>query len=181
MSKLYYFQCCGYYALIADAIAINGTIIRTTSVMFQLPTAFGPGTGPILLDEVNCRGDETNLDDCPHNGVGVHNCRHSKDAGVICSQQGSGTINYPNSYLLDSLTLKMLDYLMWHTILECVDGTVRLVGGISQENGRVEFCYRGVWGTVCDDSWDNSDATVVCRQLGYSTVSEFYVYSCYTV
>ena len=52
---------------------------------------------------------------------------------------------------------------------------MRLVGGISEENGRVEFCYRGIWGTVCDDSWINSDATVVCRQLGYSTVSEFHV------
>ena len=55
---------------------------------------------------------------------------------------------------------------------ECADGTVRLVDGISQENGRVEFCYRGVWGTVCGDDWDNNDATVVCRQLGYSTVGE---------
>ena len=61
---------------------------------------------------------------------------------------------------------------------ECVNGTVRLVGGISEENGRVEFCYEGLWGTVCDDSWDNSDATVVCRQLGYSTVGECWLNNC---
>ena len=50
---------------------------------------FRPGVGPIFLDDVNCRGNETNLDDCTHNGVGNHNCRHDEDAGVICSQQGS--------------------------------------------------------------------------------------------
>ena len=60
-------------------------------------------------------------------------------------------------------------YLLYLTTGGCEDaGTVQLKDGSSPREGRVEICMDGVWGTICEFSWDAADAAVVCRQLGYS-------------
>ena len=56
---------------------------------------------------------------------------------------------------------------------ECNETDVKLVNGQTAADGKVEICLFGSWGSVCDDGWDDRDAEVVCRQLGYDG-SQFY-------
>ena len=48
---------------------------------------------------------------------------------------------------------------------ECDENDVRLAAGGTPNDGRVEICLNGEWGSVCHHKWDVRDAEVVCRQL----------------
>ncbi|XP_062615393.1 uncharacterized protein LOC134277123 [Saccostrea cucullata] len=156
---------------------------------------FGEGTGPILLDDVDCLGSETDIGQCKHRGWKVHNCQHLEDVSIRCSpKEDPSTIfsttltTNPRESTLQSttppattttttpimITTKDTDTT---SITEISNKTIRLVGGATPYEGRVEVYYNGEWGTVCDDglensgqgNWNNSFSKVICRSLGYSS------------
>ena len=49
----------------------------------------------------------------------------------------------------------------------CEEGSFRLVNGVIQNEGEIEVCINGVWGSICADEWDETDAYVICKQLDY--------------
>ena len=122
---------------------------------------FGQGTGSIWLDQVACAGTEARLADCPANPIGTHDCSHFEDAGVRCQPV---TTPPPCKSMLDFSQHAPLPFLL----SVCGNGEIRLVGGTTELEGRVEICYNSTWGTVCDDLWGTQDANVACGQLGYS-------------
>ena len=79
---------------IVHLCAIDTRLINATCLMFRMRrrlfglvhsgNSFGEGTGEILLDDVNCLGNETSLADCQHGGWGEHNCAHHEDVSIKC-------------------------------------------------------------------------------------------------
>ncbi|XP_030845075.1 deleted in malignant brain tumors 1 protein isoform X2 [Strongylocentrotus purpuratus] len=108
---------------------------------FSCCAEYGEGDGLIILDDVDCTGEEDSIASCGNAGPFNHDCTHIEDIGISCIPNGAGT------------------------------SAVRLVGGNNEAEGRVEINYNGVWGTICDDDWDITDANVVCRMLGFQGTS----------
>ena len=49
----------------------------------------------------------------------------------------------------------------------CEHGSLRLEGGVASNKGQLEICINNMWGTICNDSFDNNAAKVACTQMGY--------------
>eukprot|EP00731_Ephydatia_muelleri_P028193 Em0019g1066a len=195
-------------------------------------TYYPQGAGSIWLDNVQCLGTESRLFDCPNVGIGIHDCTHIEDVGVMCeineclasnggcaqictntvgsftcscntgyslgadarSCVGGGTAlsfayygQGTGSIWLDDVGCVGTEARLWDCANSgigihncdhsedasvqcsvCVTGQIRVQDGSTSFNGRVEVCYNDVWGTVCDDLFNDVDASVACRQLGYS-------------
>ena len=85
----------------------------------------------------------------------------------------------------------MVIYVLCLPTASCTEGDIRLgVGNLTEfyasineqepyyfikdelARGRVEVCIEDRYGTICDDHWDNEDASVACSQLGFSRYGE---------
>ena len=114
--------------------------------------AFGKGVGPAHYFRFYCSGSESDLFSCTY-GYFTYSCSYSYHAAVICE----GKLGH------------LFGVISLICIVPCTNHSIRLKGDARYSGfGRVEVCINGTWGTVCDDYWDDNDASVVCRHLGYS-------------
>ncbi|XP_033025986.1 soluble scavenger receptor cysteine-rich domain-containing protein SSC5D isoform X2 [Lacerta agilis] len=156
---------------------------------------FGEGSSVIWLDDVQCQGEESMLSECDTSLWGTTNCRHSEDAGAVCSgEMPLAMVEEHVAMLTRTLAPQRRRYVAPKRIPRPTQPTgnqeatvanealqieksqkeavpdgqwqVRLQGGPGSCAGRVEVLYQDYWGTVCDDGWDLVDAEVVCRELG---------------
>ena len=71
------------------------------------------------------------------------------------------------------LKINFICYNLDTIIAGCKNGEFRLADGDIEQEGRPEVCLGGIWGTICDYSWDPTDAYVFCKTLGYDGSSKY--------
>lgn len=138
------------------------------AVSWSPSAKYGKGEGRIWLDNVHCTGREASLADCPSNGFGVSDCRHTEDVGVVCTQKripGFQFISSSTSNDVETLDVRVED--------------VRIRATYSQRKrvpiteGFVELKDGGKWRQICDEDWNMMNSRVVCGMHGFPGVKGF--------
>ncbi|XP_060064988.1 deleted in malignant brain tumors 1 protein-like [Ylistrum balloti] len=191
---------------------------------------FGSGVGTIWMDSIKCLGNETDIANCHFDGWGKHDCSHSEDAGVRCSElhirlvggsnphegrlEGQNSAGTWGEIITTGITSRIAQGLcsvlgLGSAAAKIVDGTkfvqgvsnqfevnltciidntcatdpfttahgtplgiqcsytpIRLVDGKFPLEGRVEVLHNGIWGTLCGEHFTTHDAKTICTSLG---------------
>ena len=106
---------------------------------------------PIMLAGLACTGTEESLLHCNKNMYGLLGCYNSELAGVEC--EGTHVHSHQSIILCTEL---------------CINDEIRIVGSPIPSIGRVEVCVNRTWGTICDTTWNEAAASLVCYNQGYS-------------
>ncbi|XP_060624185.2 lysyl oxidase homolog 4 [Anolis sagrei] len=116
---------------------------------------YGPGDGPIWLDNMRCSGTESSLAECESNGWGVSDCNHNEDIGVVCT--GLRRPNPASSHFQGSKVEEVR--------IKPILARAKLSSPITE--GAVEVKLQGRWRQVCDAGWTRNNTRVVCGMLGF--------------
>ncbi|XP_069735214.1 scavenger receptor cysteine-rich type 1 protein M130-like [Phaenicophaeus curvirostris] len=225
---------CGWSWDMDDAAVVCKQLGCGSALKAHRTAHFGPGSGPIWLFGVQCKGTESALSDCTDSEYAREYCDHRRDAGVTCSgfvqlvggdSPCSGYVEIrdrdqwksvcdsdfgPEAAAVVCRDLQCGAALpvhgaalvgegigaFWDRELQCVGNEphlascprgssrgqpcpqdsiarvtctrftgFRLVNGSTACDGRVEVQVHETWGTLCASHWDLSDAHVLCRHL----------------
>lgn len=128
-------------------------------IIVRAGSYYGKPNKPVYLSNVQCNGDEETLDDCTQTTYSLEEGKSKLSsvnvAGVKCGVSDN-CVTPPTGGM------------------DCNDGSVRLVGGGSNNEGILEYCHGGLWSPFC--SLNQTEATVACRNLGYTHTKCMQIY-----
>lgn len=121
---------------LVDANVVCRQLFGTNAFQYHCCAQYGEGTGAIVLDNVECAGNEAAIWDCPSNGWGNHNCAHSEDVGIVCQTPSSDPGSSQREINLPSFAVSVCYLPDWF----CSD-----VNNIVATSGALEFYGSGTF------------------------------------
>ncbi|RXN22152.1 lysyl oxidase -like protein [Labeo rohita] len=132
------------------------------AVSWSPSSKYGKGEGRIWFDNVHCKGNEKSLAQCESNGIGVSDCKHTEDVGVVCSDKRIPGFKFVNTLTnnVNSLNIQVEDVRV-RPILSSYRKRIPIT------EGYVEVKDGGKWKQICDDEWTHMNSRVICGMFGF--------------